>query len=94
MKVLLRHGQEAVLADVPVNIPLGALQKSLRRLFDQRFPVKKATLSTQGQTFDEFNQEPFSSCSEGVCLEVAFCDTDDPFFYDLIDRHPQHNWLR
>jgi hypothetical protein len=94
MKVFLQYGQQAALVDVQFDTPLGALQKTLCRLFGQRFPVKKATLSTQGETFDEFNQEPFSSCSEGVSLEVKFCDTDDPFFYDLLDRNPRHHWLR
>ena len=94
MKVFLQYGQQAALVDVQSDTPLGAMQKMLCRIFGQRFPVKKATLTTQGHTFDEFAQQPFSSCSEGVSLEVKFCDTDDPFFYDLLDRNPRHHWLR
>ena len=68
-------------------VRLRALQKSFCALFGQRFPAMMATLNVQGEKFDSFNEQPFSGCTgNSVEAVVAFVPTDDPFFYDLMDR--------
>jgi hypothetical protein len=67
MKVFLQYGQQAALVDVQFDTPLGALQKTLCRLFGQRFPVKKATLTTQGETFASSINNPFRAAVR-ACL--------------------------
>ena len=80
--------------DVTVDTFLGGVQKALCLAFGQRFPATKATLTVDGETYDEFIQKPFRACGEGAAVCVSFAQTDDPFFYDLIDRNPKHQWLR
>ena len=33
-----------------------------------------------------FQLQPFLDCKDGEEIQVAFAQTDDPFFYDLADR--------
>ena len=47
----------------------------------------KAVLQTaDGVRYDEFLQLPFGDCVEGKVFDVEFMSTDDPYFYDKIDR--------
>jgi len=53
----------------------------------------KASVRVGTELFDEFSHTPFLKCDEGGSIEVIFAFTDDPFFYDLRDRAPTHEWL-
>ena len=72
--------------EVGFHTPLGQVQKALCLAFGQRFPATKATLTVDGETYDEFIQKPFHRCKEGDNIIVRFNDTDDPYFYDWFDR--------
>ena len=93
MKVECVFEDQVFVIDVKQDTSLGKVQKTLCRAFRQRFPASKATIVIDDQTFDEFIQRPFASCSEGSSVHVRFSDTDDPLFYDLLDRNPKHKWL-
>jgi hypothetical protein len=67
------------------------LQKDLCAAFRARFPAEMAVITTAtGKCFDDFETVPF----EGVPSEVVeahatvkFLPTDNPYFYDVRDRH-------
>ena len=80
--------------EVGFHTPLGQVQKALCSAFGQQFPAMKAMVGVGNEVFDEFIQTPFRTCTEGAVVCVSFALTDDPFFYDLIDRNPMHQWLR
>ncbi len=94
MKIEVRYSGKLLIVDVSEDTFLGALQKPLCGYFGQRFPFMKAVLVVENEEFDEFFSKPFSKCSEGGSAVVTFREnTDDPFFYDLFDRNPNHKWL-
>ena len=84
---------EAFSVEVAPGMRLGACQKRLCLIFKQRFPLMKASVRVGTELFDEFSHTPFLKCDEGGSIEVIFAFTDDPFFYDLRDRAPTHEWL-
>ena len=92
--LLIAHcsGEIATL-DVASDPRLGACQKQLCKIFKQRFPLFMASVRVGGELYDEFEQQPFLSCGENDTIDVSFAPTDNPIFYDLIDRAPNHAWL-
>ena len=84
----------SLLLDVDEDTSLGAVQKTLCAAFGQKFPAIKASITVGETTYDEFIQTPFRTCGEGGVVHVTFSQTDDPLFYDLLDRKPKHAWLR
>ncbi len=80
-------GPELLLWSVPRGSSLGDAQQQLCRAFRRRFPAMKAVLmSADDVRYDEFLQLPFANCVEGEIFDVTFMDTDDPYFYDKMDR--------
>ena len=67
---------------------LSIVQHRLCKLFGQRFPKMKASLTVRGTCFDDFLEQPFLEASHGDIVNVTFERTDDPYFYDLADRMP------
>ena len=65
---------------------LADVQQLLCHFYQQSFPAKKAMLTSDDVLFDAFCQYPFKTCNEGATFEVEFVDTDDPLFYDKVDR--------
>ena len=62
-------------------------------MFHQRFPAIKASFVMGGGCFDEFSHKPFFDCDDNIVAGVVFAKTDDTFFYDLIQRKPDHPFL-
>ena len=79
---------EGVVSDMEIDrvSTLADVQQTLCRMFRKTFPMMKATLALEDHIFDEFIDKPFATCDGGVTFEVAFAPTDDPFFYDWMDR--------
>ena len=88
VSVRLRGGDgPESLCTVPRASSLGDVQQQLCRIFRRRFPATKAVLQTAGGVrYDEFLQLPFKNCVEGEIFDVMFASTDDPYFYDQMDR--------
>ena len=88
VSVRLRGGDgPESLCTVPRTSSLGDVQQQLCRIFRRRFPATKAVLQTAGGVrYDEFLQLPFKNCVEGEIFDVIFASTDDPYFYDKMDR--------
>ena len=72
--------------DIQRDSSLADVQQLLCRLYRQSFPAKKAVLTLEGNKYDVFVRSPFKHSNDGVTVEVEFVDTDDPFFYDKVDR--------
>ena len=94
MKIEVHFADQRMELEVFEDTCLGAVQRILCRHFQQRFPFSKASLTIENETYDEFIQEPFRTCRDGAVVHVCFDDTDDPLFYDLLDRNPNHKWLQ
>ncbi len=48
--------------------------------------MKAVLMTADGVKYDEFLQLPFANCVEGEIFDVIFMNTDDPYFYDKMDR--------
>lgn len=70
-------GRDSSLADV---------QQKLCGIFGQRFPIMKANLVVDNETFDDFYRRPFRSCTDGTVVHVYFRKTDDLYFFDVEHR--------
>ena len=87
VSVRLRGDGPESLCTVPRASSLGDVQQQLCRIFRRRFPAMKAVLQTAGDVrYDKFLQVPFKNCVEGEIFDVIFASTDDPYFYDKMDR--------
>ncbi len=87
VSVRLRGGGPESRCTFPRGSSLGDAQQQLCRAFRRRFPAMKAVLMTaDGVKYDEFLQLPFENCVEGEIFDVIFMNTDDPYFYDKMDR--------
>jgi len=65
---------------------LGGAQSALCHAFRQRFPVMQAQVSCRGEKYDEFSDQPFKLLLQGEGVAVEFVLTDNPYFYDVVDR--------
>jgi len=75
------------------EIPSRAIQRQLCADFGKSFPALKAELAFEGSAFDEFDSLPFKNCPEDATFQVIFRETDDPYFYDLMQRKGKHMTL-
>ena len=83
-----------VAVDVSRDASSASVQKKICGLFHQRFPAIKASFVIGDRCFDEFMHKPFFDCDDNIVAGVVFEETDDTFFYDLIQRKPDHPFLR
>ena len=83
-----------VAVDVSRDASSASVQRKICGLFYQRFPTLKASFVIGDRCFDEFLHKPFFDCDDNIVACVVFEETDDPFFYDLIQRKPDHPFLR
>ena len=65
---------------------LGGAQSALCHAFRQRFPVMQAYVTCRGEKYDEFSDQPFKLLLQGEGVAVEFVLTDNPYFYDIVDR--------
>ena len=69
--------REATLRDV---------QKQLCTMFRRPFPKTKCLLDVAGVQYEDFIEKPFEVCVDFTPCRIYFEPTDDPYFYDLVDR--------
>ena len=65
---------------------LCGVQSVLCRAFGQRFPVMQAYVTCRGEKYDEFSDQPFKLLLQGEGIAVEFVLTDNPYFYDVVDK--------
>ena len=65
---------------------LSGAQSAICHAFRQRFPVMQAQVSCRGEKYDEFSDQPFKLLLQGEGVAVEFVLTDNPYFYDVVDR--------
>jgi hypothetical protein len=72
---------------VSASTTLRDVQQGLCHFFRRPFPAMKATLVIDGRSYSEFDDLPFRQLPSEA--SVVFSATDDPFFYDVMDRRPK-----
>ena len=83
-------GGYSVSRDHPRDTTSRAIQRQLCADFGRAFPASKVVLVLNNFVFDDFECLPFRDCPEDATFQVVFIATDDPYFYDLMQRKGTH----
>ena len=65
---------------------LREVQKQICSVYRQPFPKNKCVLVVDGVRYEDFIEKPFEDVPELALCTVQFHVTDDPYFYDFMDR--------
>ena len=68
------------------TMALRDLQKTLCKVFRQRFPLMSASVVCAGTSFDDFNDMPFVYAEEEEEVIVSFTRASDMYFFDQVFR--------